>query len=56
MFKKLAKMISEIKTENDRDARFWQIDRELSRRRSPQQTTSCFTSWPEWSKSRRAKK
>jgi hypothetical protein len=29
MFKKLAEMISEIKTENDRDATFWQIDREF---------------------------
>ena len=29
MFKKLVKMISEIKTENDRDATFWQIDREF---------------------------
>ena len=27
MFKKLVKMVSEIKTENDRDATFWQIDR-----------------------------
>lgn len=29
MFKKLAEMISEIKTENDRDATLWQIDREF---------------------------
>ena len=29
MFKKLVKMVSEIKTENDRDATFWQIDREF---------------------------
>ena len=29
MLKKLAKMISEIKTENDRDDTFWQIDREF---------------------------
>jgi hypothetical protein len=29
MFKKLVKMVSEIKTENDRDAAFWQIDREF---------------------------
>lgn len=29
MFKKLAEMISQIKTENDRDATFWQIDREF---------------------------
>ena len=29
MFKKLVQMITEIKTENDRDATFWQIDREF---------------------------
>ena len=29
IFKKLVKMVSEIKTENDRDATFWQIDREF---------------------------
>lgn len=29
MFKKLVEMISEIKTENDRDTTFWQIDREF---------------------------
>mgnify|MGYP000242395050 CR=1 FL=1 len=29
MFKKLVTMISEIKTENDRDTTFWQIDREF---------------------------
>ena len=56
MFKKLAKMISEIKTENDRDATFWQIDREFEQEKISAQTTSCFISWPEWSKSRRAKK
>ena len=31
MFKKLVEMVSEIKTENDRDATFWQIDSEFER-------------------------
>ena len=55
MFKKLAKMISEIKTENDRDATFWQIDREFEQEKISAADHELLYK-PEWSKSRRAKK
>ena len=45
MFKKIVKAIAAIKTENDRDDCYWQIDA------SPLRTTSSSTVWSVWLRS-----
>ena len=51
MFEKIVKAIAAIKTENDRDECYWQIDRAFEKSASPLRTTSSSTVWPVWLRS-----
>ena len=51
MFKKIVKSIAAIKTENDRDNCYWQIDRAFEEERISFEDQSSSTVWPVWLRS-----